>query len=97
VADPAYVAALRLLARRELSEAQIRARLARGGHDGPSIDAAIGVLYMTGYTLNTLTMMGLMLSSGMLVDNAAVDAASLDVVDELLIEEISIDGMCGVY
>jgi regulatory protein len=41
VADPAYVAALRLLARRELSEAQIRARLARGGHDGPSIDAAI--------------------------------------------------------
>jgi HAE1 family hydrophobic/amphiphilic exporter-1 len=41
------------------------------------IVAAIGVLYMTGYTLNTLTMMGLMLSSGMLVDNAVVVLESI--------------------
>ena len=32
--------------------------------------ATVGILYVTGYTLNTLTMMGLMLSAGMLVDNA---------------------------
>lgn len=29
------------------------------------------------------------------VDEAAVDV--VDVVDEVLVEEISIDGMCGVY
>ena len=33
--------ALRLLARRELSEAQLRQRLARRGHDPDSIDAAV--------------------------------------------------------
>ncbi|MDJ0771179.1 MAG: mycofactocin precursor MftA [Ilumatobacter sp.] len=27
----------------------------------------------------------------------AADAADDDIVEELLIEEISIDGMCGVY
>ena len=35
-----------------------------------------------------------------LVDDADPDAESHDdqqIVDELLIEEISIDGMCGVY
>ncbi len=39
--------------------------------------ATIGLLYMTGYTLNTLTMMGLMLSCGMLVDNAVVVLESI--------------------
>ena len=41
------------------------------------IIAAVGLLYMTGYTLNTLTMMGLMLSAGMLVDNAVVVLESI--------------------
>ena len=39
--------------------------------------AAVGALYVTGYTLNTLTMMGLMLSAGMLVDNAVVVLESI--------------------
>ena len=39
--------------------------------------AAVGILYATGYTLNTLTMMGLMLSAGMLVDNAVVVLESI--------------------
>ena len=30
-------------------------------------------------------------------DAAAVDASLIDGDDELLVEEISIDGMCGVY
>jgi regulatory protein len=37
----AYVDALKLLARRELSEAQIRQRLARRGHSGDAIDSAV--------------------------------------------------------
>ena len=41
MAEEAYVAALRLLAMRELSEAQIRQRLARRGHDGTTIDSAV--------------------------------------------------------
>src|SRR5687768_1264872 len=41
MAEEAYVAALRLLAMRELSEAQIRQRLARRGHDGTAIDSAV--------------------------------------------------------
>jgi regulatory protein len=41
VADQTYLAALRLLARRELSEAQVRQRLARRQHDPEAIDAAI--------------------------------------------------------
>jgi regulatory protein len=41
VTDSAHLAALKMLARRELSEAQVRTRLARLGHDLPSIDAAI--------------------------------------------------------
>ena len=41
------------------------------------IIAAVGILYVTGYTLNTLTMMGLMLSAGMLVDNAVVVLESI--------------------
>lgn len=33
-----------------------------------------------------------------LADDAVVDADDTDLVeDELLVEEISIDGMCGVY
>jgi regulatory protein len=36
-----YVQALRLLARRELSETQIRQRLARRGYDGDAIDDAV--------------------------------------------------------
>jgi regulatory protein len=39
--DDAYTAALRLLAIRELSEAQVRRRLARRGHDANAIDAVI--------------------------------------------------------
>jgi regulatory protein len=41
VPDDTYLAALRLLARRELSEAQVRQRLARRQHDPEAIDAAI--------------------------------------------------------
>jgi regulatory protein len=40
----AYTDALKLLGRRELSEAQIRQRLARRKHDADAIDAAIGRL-----------------------------------------------------
>ena len=39
-----YLAALNMLARRELSEAQIRQRLARRGESQPSIDEAIARL-----------------------------------------------------
>ena len=31
------------------------------------------------------------------VHEHTVDEAAADVVDEVLVEEISIDGMCGVY
>jgi regulatory protein len=37
----AYLSALRLLARRELSESQVRERLARKGHGADEIDAAV--------------------------------------------------------
>ena len=40
----AYLAALKMLARRELSEAQVRERLARRGDDSEAIDEAIGRL-----------------------------------------------------
>ena len=40
----AYLDALKMLARRELSEAQIRLRLARREHDPDAIDAAVGRL-----------------------------------------------------
>ena len=40
----AYVDGLKMLARRELSEMQVRQRLARKGHDGEAIDAAIARL-----------------------------------------------------
>jgi regulatory protein len=45
-ADPqaAYVDGLKMLARRELSEAQIRLRLARKGHDDGSVEAAVARL-----------------------------------------------------
>ena len=39
-----YLDALKMLARRELSEAQVRQRLARRGHDPQSIDAAVARL-----------------------------------------------------
>jgi regulatory protein len=39
-----YLDALKMLARRELSEAQIRQRLARRGHDPEAIDAAVARL-----------------------------------------------------
>jgi len=42
--NPAYLDALRLLARRELSEAQIRRRLARKEHTPEHIDAAVDAL-----------------------------------------------------
>ena len=37
----AYVDGLRMLGRRELSEAQVRQRLARKGHDADAVDAAV--------------------------------------------------------
>jgi regulatory protein len=39
-----YLDALKMLARRELSEAQVRQRLARRGHDAEAVDAAIARL-----------------------------------------------------
>jgi len=42
-----------------------------------SIIAAIGFLYLMGRTLNVLSMMGLMLATGMLVDNAVVVLESI--------------------
>ena len=39
--DSAYVAALKMLGRRELSERQVRQRLARRGYDQETIDAAV--------------------------------------------------------
>jgi regulatory protein len=44
----AYTAALTLLSRRELSESQVRQRLARKGHDGDEIDAAVARLKADG-------------------------------------------------
>jgi regulatory protein len=44
VTDPVYTAALRMLARRELSEAQVRQRLRRLGHSPAAIDPAIARL-----------------------------------------------------
>jgi regulatory protein len=44
LADSAYVDGLKMLGRRELSEAQVRQRLARRGHDEESIDAAVARL-----------------------------------------------------
>ena len=41
MSDDTYLAALKMLARRELSEVQIRQRLARRQHDEHAIDAAI--------------------------------------------------------
>jgi regulatory protein len=46
--DPAYSAALAMLARRELSEAQLRGRLARREHPPEAIDAAIARLRASG-------------------------------------------------
>jgi len=43
MADP-YIDGLRMLARRELSELQVRQRLARKGHDREAIDAAVARL-----------------------------------------------------
>jgi regulatory protein len=44
LATSAYLAGLQLLARRELSEAQIRQRLARRGHTSDDIDTAVAQL-----------------------------------------------------
>jgi regulatory protein len=43
-ANPAYVDGLKMLARRELSEAQVRQRLARRGHGQDAIDQAVSRL-----------------------------------------------------
>jgi regulatory protein len=43
-ANPAYVDGLKMLARRELSEAQVRQRLARRGHGQDAIDLAVSRL-----------------------------------------------------
>jgi hydrophobic/amphiphilic exporter-1 (mainly G- bacteria), HAE1 family len=42
-----------------------------------SIVSAVGFLYLMGHTLNVLSMMGLMLATGMLVDNAVVVLESI--------------------
>jgi regulatory protein len=47
-ADAAYLAALRMLARRDLSEAQIRERLARRGHASDPVDRAVARLAQEG-------------------------------------------------
>ena len=39
--DSAYIAALKMLGRRELSERQVRQRLARRGYEGEAIDEAV--------------------------------------------------------
>jgi len=44
MADSAYIAALKMLGRRELSEHQLRQRLSRRGYDEASIDEAIARL-----------------------------------------------------
>jgi regulatory protein len=44
IGNPAYIAALRMLAGRELSERQVRQRLARRGFDAHEIDTAIARL-----------------------------------------------------
>jgi len=44
----AYLAALKLLGRRDLSEAQLRLRLSRKGYDRADVDAAIARLRETG-------------------------------------------------
>lgn len=41
MSDTAFVTALRMLSRRELSERQVRDRLARKGYDAEAIDAAV--------------------------------------------------------
>jgi regulatory protein len=43
-ASAAYIDGLKMLARRELSEQQVRQRLARKGHDADAIDAAVARL-----------------------------------------------------
>jgi HAE1 family hydrophobic/amphiphilic exporter-1 len=43
-----------------------------------SICITLGCMYMLGYTINILSMMGLMLAVGMLVDNAVVVTESID-------------------
>jgi regulatory protein len=43
-ANPAYIDGLKMLARRELSEKQVRQRLARKQHDADEIDSAIARL-----------------------------------------------------
>jgi regulatory protein len=44
LADSAYIDGLKMLGRRELSEAQVRQRLARRGHDEDTIEAAVSRL-----------------------------------------------------
>ncbi|HKE86179.1 MAG TPA: RecX family transcriptional regulator [Vicinamibacterales bacterium] len=48
MASDSYLAALKMLAGRELSEAQVRQRLTRRGYDRPDIDQAIDRLKATG-------------------------------------------------
>lgn len=50
-----------------------------------SISIALGIMYFMGYSLNILSMMGLMLAIGMLVDNAVV-------VTESIFRERALDG-----
>ena len=46
--DPAYIAALKMLGGRELSERQVRQRLSRRGYDVEAIDAAVARLLQDG-------------------------------------------------
>jgi HAE1 family hydrophobic/amphiphilic exporter-1 len=56
---------------------RVGATLAVGAAIPFSIIASVGFLYLSGKTLNVLSMMGLMLSAGMLVDNAVVVLESI--------------------
>ncbi len=56
---------------------RLGATLAIGSAIPFSIISAVGFLYLLGNTLNVLSMMGLMLSTGMLVDNAVVVLESI--------------------
>ncbi|HEY0787449.1 MAG TPA: efflux RND transporter permease subunit, partial [Thermoanaerobaculia bacterium] len=63
-----------------------------------SIVAAIGIMYFLGMTLNVLSMMGLMLGVGMLVDNAIVVLEAIDrrQREERDAQRAAIDGAASV-
>lgn len=52
-----------------------------------SICLTLGVMYLLGYSLNILSMMGLMLAIGMLIDNAVVVSESVKQEQEVAVRE----------